>query len=268
MQRDIVNFQKGAILRKEMLESLYNYPHFLVEGYYSLYSDGILYGLEWFESDGKHYISPGAIKYKGYIYFQSETIVLEDVVNIDDLQGSQEYYVFYKETPVKHSYSQDVYDLVLSLEAEPITDGFCYKYIKYELKRFKSLDYKKIYGLFASPKRDSFSIPNHIIKSEIIPILIEKESKHPLDYEIMRMSCSNEPLPADFVQLYLSEYNRTIKNADEKIKTDISCDNARQLVNCFSEAIKLLAFYAGLSSEETEVKSDLQNKEDDEGCMM
>lgn len=268
MQRDVVRFEKGAILRKEMLESMYNYPHFLVEGYYSLYSDGILYGLEWYEDNGKHYISPGAIKYKGSVYFQSETIALEDMVNIDDLQGSQEYYVFYKETPVKHSYSQDVYDLVLSLETEPITNGFCYKYIKYELKRFKSLDHKKIYGLFASPQKNSFSVPYHIIKSEIMPILVEKESKHPLDYEIMRMAYCNQPLPAELIQLYLSEYNRAIKNADERIKTDISCDNARQLVNYLSAASKSLAFSNGLSVGKDEDKSFAQNNYGNRGCMI
>lgn len=242
LQRDIIRFEKGAILRKEMLESMYNYPRFLAEGYYALYGDGILYGLEWFEVDGKHCISPGAIKYKGNIFFQTDTIVLEDTIIGDDLKLGQEYYIYFKETPVKHSYSQDVYDLVLSLETEPINDGFCYKYIKYELKSFKALDNKKVYGLFASPVNGGFSIPVHIIKAEILPILAGKKAKHPLDFEIMKNVYSNQPLPVDVAKLYISEYNASITDQSSKKEINITQENVRELINGLKTAVEALTF--------------------------
>lgn len=255
LQRDIVRFEKGAILRKEMLESMYNYPRFLAEGYYALYGDGVLYGLEWLEADGKHCISPGAVKYKGNIFFQTDMIVLEDAVSSDELKAGQEYYVYFRETPVKQSYSQDVYELVLSLETEPINDGFCYKYIKYEFKRFKALDNKKVYGLFAAPGNDGFSIPAYIIKTEIMPLLTEKKAKHPLDYEIMKNVYSNQPLPVGLVQLYISEYDAGVTEQSKKEEIKITCENVRELIDKLIVAVKELTLSAKLITVKEENNS-------------
>ena len=271
LQRDIVRFEKGAILRKEMLESMYNYPRFLTEGYYSLYSDGILYGMKWFESDGKHCISPGAVKYKGSIFFQTDTLVLEDTISDDNLKPSQEYYIYFKEMPVKQSYSQEIYELVLSLETEPINNGFCYKYVKYELKRFKSLDNKKVCGLFASPEHDSFSVPVHIIKAEIVPLLTEKKSKHPLDYELSKLVCSNQPLPVDLAKLYISEYNMSLSGKSNKIEINPTCENVRELIDNLKLAVKALTFVGGITAESPKNSSkseDERKKAENGGAML
>ena len=80
-----------------MLESMYNFPRFLCDGYYSKYGDGVLYGLEWENIDNKHSITPGALKYNGEIYFQAEKLIVEDSINMESLESGQEYYVYFKE---------------------------------------------------------------------------------------------------------------------------------------------------------------------------
>lgn len=266
LQRDVVKFEKGAVLRKEMLESMYNYPRILNEGYYSRYSDGILYGLEWYEENGKHFISPGALKYKGEIYFQVKTIVLED--EVCELNASQEYYIYFQELPPERSYSQEVYTLGLVLTTEPIDNGFCYKYIKYELKRIKALDNKKIFGLYASSESDSFGIPINIIKKEIVPIINEKLAKHPLDFELLKNAYMNNPLPAEMAALYISEYNNSVSDSSDKIEIDLSHENVRKLVDGLAAAVKLLTLPTVVLTEKSEAKSDDETNNTPTGHML
>lgn len=258
MQRDIVKFEKGAILRKEMLESMYNYPHVLAESYYSHFSDGILYGLEWYEKNGKNYICAGALKYKGNIYFQPQEFAFEDMIQTK--AEDREYYVYFKESPVKSTYCQDIYELEPVLETEPVSDGFCYKYVKYAFGSFRALDSKKIYGLYASPDGAGFSLPPYIIREELMPVLSEKTSKHPLDYEIMKTVYDNRPLSADFVRAYLSEYNSS--DPDERVDETVSRDNVREAVDNLKKAVEKLMLPGVRLIEKTEASVE---KSDDFG---
>lgn len=268
LQRDVVKFEKGAILRKEMLESIYNYPRILNESYYSHYSDGILYGLEWYEVNGKHCISPGALKYKGEIYFQTDTIVLEDEISIDELKTSQEYYIYFKELPAESSYSRKVFNLGLNFTTEPISNGFCYKYIKYELNKIKSLDSKKICGLYASFEPNSFCIPVNIIEKEILPVISKKITKHPLDFEVLISIYKHNPLPVEIVELYISEYNSSISDLSDKIEIDLSRENVRMLVDNLVKAVDLLVPPAFCLAEKKEMNSTNITYRRNDGCML
>ncbi len=263
MQSDTVKFEKGAILRREMLESLYNYPRFLTESYFSQYNDGLLYGLEWIEIDEKHGISPGALKYKNRVYFQTDAIFLEDELPTGNLDAG-EYYLYFKEAPAVSSYSREVYELKLSIEDNPICGGLCYKYLKFEFGNFKVLNKKKIFGLYASPEKNGFAIPYDVIDSELLPVISEKQFKHPLDYEIMKTVCLRQPLPVSLVKLYISEYNllkNYLKETHKKIiHMEISRDNVRRLLDNLIEAAKELTVPAAFEiSQSSEAPKENEN---------
>ncbi|CAH1189909.1 hypothetical protein PAECIP111893_00007 [Paenibacillus plantiphilus] len=62
-------FQKGRILKTEMLESLRDYPRHVIDLYWSGYSDGILAGAEVRTSDeGSLTITQGIVKHGGHLY--------------------------------------------------------------------------------------------------------------------------------------------------------------------------------------------------------
>lgn len=252
VQRDVVRFEKGAILRKEMLESVYSYPRFLTESFYSSYSDGILYGLEWSESGGKHYISPGAVKFKGNIYYQPEAVAIEEIFANGDLEDGQEYYLYYKEMPVVSTYSCDTYRLSLSLEKNPISNGLCYKYILFELDKFKTLDNKRIYGLPASPDKYGFAIPFQIIQNEVMPELEKKERKHPLDFEIMTAVLNHNAIAVGLIMLYIDEYNRFVPDKSKQIECVPTSESVRYVINCFKKAASVLSMpvYTKIVSED------------------
>ena len=263
MQRDVVRFEKGSILRKEMLESMYNFPRFLCEGYYSSYGDGVLYGLEWGISDGKHFITPGALKYKGEIYFQTDTLILEDVIESFSLESGQEYYIYFKESTPIHTAAQDFYELVISFEKEPIENGFCIKYVKYELNKIKDSE-KKIFGLYAMPDSSAWGIPPWVVKDKTYSILLEKKTKHHLDYEILKCIYDNRPLSTSFIELYISEYNNTVnKDAKITIDSEMTDKSIKELVDGFCKAVQKLElpicfnqFYSSTGAIEEKVSKE------------
>ncbi|MGM0368835.1 MAG: DNA and RNA helicase [Bacillota bacterium] len=66
-------FNRGSILKKEMLKNLRDYPRNLVNLYLADYSDGILAGSD-LEIKGKEIIiKPGIIKYKQQLYLLNES---------------------------------------------------------------------------------------------------------------------------------------------------------------------------------------------------
>lgn len=261
MQRDVIRFEKTAILRKEMLESMYNYPRIVSETFYSRYSDGILYGLEWIEENGFHFISPGAIKYKGELYFQIDKINIEESLKVDELTSGHEYYIVFRENKAINNFSQDTFSLKISATDAPVEDGFCYRYFKYELGKVKKLDNKVLLCSHASPDINSFSIPISTIAKDVCDILESKKNKHPLDYDVFRCIISNSPISISFMKLYISEYNQLNENKLE-INYNYSNNNAnvRELADNFIEAMKTLSLPLIIGVENN--KNALEKTED------
>ena len=242
-----------------MLESIYDYPRIVNQTYYSRYSDGILYGLEWFEENGEHYISSGALKYKDELYFQTDCVALSEYT----LKPGQEYYLYFREEKISDNVSHDTYVLNLAVSPEPVADVFIYKYIKYELGKIKPLDRKIVFGLYASPNRKSFGIPVGVIKDDLLDILDRKVNKHPLDYDILRSVYSGQPLLADFVQLYIKEYNN-MEDVSQKIECSASCENVREFIDCFLRAVEELVLPSAVYIEQC--KSSENEKADEPLC--
>ncbi|MBQ7008823.1 MAG: hypothetical protein IJN05_06360 [Ruminococcus sp.] len=260
MQRDVVRFEKGSILRKEMLESMYSFPRFLCDGYYSKYGNGVLYGLEWEKIDDKHFISPGALKYNGEIYFQTEKLVVEDSIDMVSLESGQEYYVYFKEASPEKTESREIFELVLSFEKKPVEDGICIRYVKYVLGSIRDSD-QKIFGLYATPDSSAWGLPPCVIKDKIYNNLLEKKIKHPLDYEILKCVYDNRPLSTTFIELYISEYN-SLEGKTEKNDFVISENCIKELVDEFVKAVQKLVLPVSViqNTEAVEKKSAVVNR--------
>ncbi|MDE6102709.1 MAG: hypothetical protein K2F73_07020 [Ruminococcus sp.] len=78
-----VKFESGKLLSREMLEQLEKQTGLFLNQY-SSYPDGILYGFEFSEYDGRLFLSGGALKKNGRIYFSDKKISVTDVLDVYD----------------------------------------------------------------------------------------------------------------------------------------------------------------------------------------
>lgn len=77
-------FEKGRILKVEMLNALRDFPFDLAQTRYSDYSDGIICGFNVSSKDDMVFISSGIIKHQNRIYILKENIELRcDVLGVD-----------------------------------------------------------------------------------------------------------------------------------------------------------------------------------------
>lgn len=78
-----VNFESGKLLSREMLEQLKKQAGLFLNRY-SSYPDGILYGFEFSECDKGLFLSEGALKKNGKVYFSDSRISVTDVLDAYD----------------------------------------------------------------------------------------------------------------------------------------------------------------------------------------
>lgn len=77
-------FEKGRILKVEMLDALRDFPFNLAESRYADYSDGIISGFNVSSNENFVYISRGIIKYQNRIYVLNENTEMRcDVLGVD-----------------------------------------------------------------------------------------------------------------------------------------------------------------------------------------
>lgn len=256
MQRTEISFKSGEILRKEMLKDMYEYPRIVMEGYYSSYSDGILYGLEWRENNevkGHHIITPGALKLHGKIYYMSEPLCVEE--NFENLKIDSRYRLFFVEKAESYKEpSMEIFKLdfvaVLSADVEEAKkNGFYYSYIEVAAGNIfeKIKDAESLYGLYAAKDGYDFSLSPYLLRENILPLLEEKSEKHPLDFELLRIICLGESMPLSIVIVYIKEYYKT----KSKAETDIS-ELVNNSVKIFEEFIKAVK---ELHGEKTVIKT-------------
>lgn len=243
MQRSEMTFEKGSILRKEMLTDLYEYPRIAVESYYASYTDGILYGLEWCDNKNKpgcHMITPGALKFRGEIYFLSRFIDVEE--SIIEKEVDKKYRLFFiKKREDKEINTRTVYRL--ELEAVQSSDlenarknGFYYTYVECNANdEFLVInDEKELYGLFAANDGYTYQLPYYILDKKIRSIIEEKKQKHPLDYQILKELYERKAISVSFVKLYLNEAGVEYRRED--------LENPVKLLDKFIEACRRLKF--------------------------
>lgn len=224
MQRSEIFFEKGTILRKEMLQDLYEYPRIITSTYYENYSDGILYGLEWRKSEsveGHHIISTGALKYHGKIYIMNEEIDIEEYLHDKMKIDSKRRLFFVEQEPDVDVSARKVYKLVLVAQTESekkqtIQDksGYFYAYVERRQNGIVRIDDNELYGLLASDDKYGYRIPNYILEKDVLPILKEKRNKHPLDFQIINDIIERKGLSLEKVQMYLLEAGENVSEIE------------------------------------------------------
>lgn len=243
MHRSELELKNGSILRKELLEDIYNFPRIAIETYYWKYSDGILYGLEWIASkkNAKHHvITPGALKYHGNIYFLAEQIEVEDILK-DEISTDQKYRLCFEEQDAyKYIETQTIYELKLravkSNEYEKIKDkSFYYSRVRCIddncLERFYDGD---IYGLFAGEDGYEYKLPSWVLKDRIQALIEKKINKHPLDYMILKAIYEKSGLSVSIVAMYLNECKINI--------SEVAFNSPNKVLESLEKAIKSLNF--------------------------
>lgn len=245
MRRSEIEFQAGSILRKEMLQDLYEYPRNAVESLFSDYSDGILYGLSWKEKeDNHHIICPGALKFHGNIYFLKEELDVEKEI-IDTLSVNGSYrlcFVFQKAEKLIEA-KTDYYLKLVALqdkEYKEIGDNaFWYSYIKYSGgKRIEIINGDAaikygVPGVISANDGFGFKLPNWLVKQQILADLEDKSNKHPLDYMLLSDIYAGKAISVSFINVYMNELC--------KDKINVDC-NPEMVMKKLCQAIKELSF--------------------------
>ena len=86
-----VFFRHGAILTKEMLNVVYDYPRDFLCLKYDKYSDGIISGLDFkiLHEDNSLVLTKGIVKYKNELYFLLEDVNLTKFFSQQNLEISR-----------------------------------------------------------------------------------------------------------------------------------------------------------------------------------
>ncbi len=261
MRRSEIQFKNGSILRKEMLEELYGYPRAALESYYASFGDGILYGLSWKEEAvGRHFICPGALKFRGEIYFQREPLWVEGYFQDHKdqrLETDRKYRLFFLPGMEGEESGRKVARLELTLIQsdrlqEAMEKGYYYSYVSVDGEKglMPVEDRNGLYGLYAGTGRYGYRLP--LLELEkLTPILEKKTDKHCLDYEILGYLYSGDPAPTELIALYVHEYL-----AQEGRAGEADAGRPRALLEEFRKAAK------GLESRQVRVVEMERERED------
>lgn len=262
MRRSEIEFQAGSILRKEMLQDLYEYPRIVIESLYSDYSEGILYGLSWKESQENHHIiCPGALKFHGNIYFLKEELDVEKELE-DTLSVNCSYRLCFvcqkaeKQIEAKTDYYLKLVALQDKEYKEIEANAFWYSYIKYSgSKRIEIITGDAaikfgVPGVISADDGFRFKLPNWLMKQQILADLENKCNKHPLDYLLLRDIYAGKAISISFINVYMNELC--------KEKIDIAC-SPNMVMEKLSQAIKELSFKVSVNLSEEE---DTRRKEE------
>ena len=241
MERSEIEFKSGSILRKEMLQSLYEYPRIAVESMFFDYSDGILYGMTWKEvSENQHLISPGALKFCGNIYFLKREIDVEkELGNELSINGSYRLCFVLQEAEKQIESKTDYYLKLMALQDEDYKkvedSSYWYAYINFSGEKKidiitgnKAIKYG-IAGLSAADDGYKFQLPNWLLRQQLLPVLEPKTNKHPLDYSLLREVYAGRPISISFVNVYLNELGKG--KIDDDCTPDLVFNQLMQAVN-------------------------------------
>jgi len=253
VRRSEIEFRAGSILRKEMLQDIYDYPRIAIESLYSDYSEGILYGLSWKKNeDNHHIICPGALKFKGNIYFLKDEIDVETEIQDElSVNGAYRLCFVYQEADKKIESKADYCLKLMALQdkeyKEVKNNAFWFAYINYSgdktidiIKGANAIKYG-VAGLIAADDGYDFQLPNWLVNQQLLKKIEEKKNKHPLDYQMLREMYAGKPISCSFINVYLNEIN------EEKITGSCTPEEA---INTLEKAVDKLVFRVSANKED------------------
>jgi hypothetical protein len=206
----IPKFEKGRVLKKEMLENLRDYPRNFFDIYYKDYSDGIISGTDVYICEKTAIIKKGIVKHKGRIY------MLEDEFEIP-------YYHTNKETLIKIKFDDEKDDLdYCRFDSRIIIDDDTkVKENEMELGRFKlregavlRSEYADFYDFstefntiniinveYAGRKKSTIS---PVVMNYFANIVFKNNSENMLDVFFAMQCVNNNTVERDIIQYYIS----------------------------------------------------------------
>ncbi len=250
LKRSEMEFQAGTILKKEMLQELYDYPRIAVESLFSGFSDGILYGMEWKETgENKHVICSGALKFKGNIYFLNEDMDVEQELGGElEVDGSYRLCFAPQEAKKPIKAKTDYYLKLVALQdgdyKQVEENAFWYAYIRFsgekKIEIIAGDNATKKYGipgLNATSDGYDFQLPNWLLRQQILPVLKSKNNKHPLDYLLLEKVYGGHPISVSFINMYLNELGK--ENIAFKCKPLEVLDQLRHAINALTLTVSV-----------------------------
>ena len=118
-----VSFVHGAVLTKDMLGELYQYPRDFVKLKYDSYSDGILEGIDFVVHEGNVCITRGLIKFQGEYYFLLQPVNLTVYLQGKSLQDKQ-YNLYLQRSEKKYADHITEKSLEIYISEDTETDMF------------------------------------------------------------------------------------------------------------------------------------------------
>lgn len=196
-------FEKGRVLKVDMLNSLRDFPFDLAQTRYCQYSDGILCGFDVSSESDMVFISKGIVKYKGRLYILKEDMELRCEVLGKDLILKIKFHDYDEVEKDFYSYPTEViFDTSLQLDENDI------EICRFDLRfgaRLRS-DYIDLYDM--TTKYDTVNIIHAPFSGYLNPTLSPKitrffaqeilkfDIKDPFDINFC-MTCLNSDSPID-----------------------------------------------------------------------
>lgn len=215
LSRNEITFEKGRILHKEMLDELYDYPRAVMASYFAGASDGILYGLELTASEdsGALVIRPGAIKLNGRLYISPADIEMAKAVKRELRDGDLCSVCFIERADDAPAAPVRRHELEIAAlnkeEREKWQGAFLFARVKCEngsLKEiYDELADGDIPGKFAARDGYDYAFPARLAKRELLPLIEDKDRRHPLDHILHRDICAGEGVALSFIKMYMEE---------------------------------------------------------------
>ena len=134
------SFNKGSVLKQNMLEVLRDYPHTVLDVLFSDFGDGIISGFNIQKTDDKlFHISPGILKFENKIHISSKILTVE--------QELENHYVYLYVTATENPDGTDI-----SIECEQTTESYENRFELFRYtKNAEVFEYKDIYESFKKP---------------------------------------------------------------------------------------------------------------------
>lgn len=204
------NFEKGRILKIEMLESLRDYPRNFIDIYFKDYSNGIITGAGLIIDDSYIKITRGIVKHKDKIYMLSNDFKIpygftnkEVIIKIKFLKEITENDFNISNTKIFIDENTNLEDDELELGRFKLREGAVLRSEYTDFNDF-STEYNTINIINTEYSGVKKSTLNPIILREFGSILLKNKTKNQYDISFAMASLNQKIIDKDLILYYIS----------------------------------------------------------------
>ncbi len=206
----IPKFEKGRILKKEMLENLRDYPRNFYDIYFKDHSEGIISGADVYICEKSAIIKKGIVKHKGRIYMLEDELEIpyyqtnkEALIKIkfDDKKDEPDYYRF--DSQIIIDYNTRIEEDELELGRFKLREGAVLRseYTDFYdfLTEFNTINIINVE--YAGRKKSTMS---PVITNYFANIVFKNNTDNMLDMFFAMQCANNNTVERDIIQYYIS----------------------------------------------------------------